>query len=125
MTQNLVLSLVVNISKRNVPPPLLPIPEQQMLEITCLLSGAQASKSLMVQFTKSVNDIQEDRSQKRIIRGSNGHVIKKILKATREDVAEKEIIAKFDPRDDKTERQFWSLVAIADYLKDCKYILKL
>ena len=123
MTHNLILSLVVNISKRDIPPPL-PIPEQ-MWEITCLLSGAQASKSLMVQFTKSVTDIQEDRGQKRIVRGSRNHVIKKILKATREEVAEKEIAAKFDPRDDKTERQFWSLIAIADYLKDCKYILKL
>ena len=43
----------------------------------------------MVQFTKFVKDIQEDRSKKRIIRGSRKHVIKKILKVTKEDVAEK------------------------------------
>ncbi|RIA84202.1 kinase-like domain-containing protein [Glomus cerebriforme] len=94
-----------------------------MWEITCLLNGAQASKVLMMQFTKSDNNIQEDRSQKRIIRGSRKHVIRKILKSTREDVAEKEI-GIFNPREDETERQFWSEVAIADYLKDCKYILK-
>jgi hypothetical protein len=122
ITQKLILTLAINIIAN---PPLspLPIPDQQMWEITCLLNGAQASKSLMVQFTKSENDIQDYPDQKRA--GSTEHVIKKILKATQEDVAVKELKANFDPQDEVTERQFWSLVAIADYLKDCRYILKL
>ena len=103
----------------------MPIPDQQMWEITCLIQGAQASRKLMKHLTKFDKDIQEDRS--RIARGSKKKVIKKILKATQEDVAEKELekpFVKFN-QNEKWERQFWSLVAIADYLKDCKYILKL
>lgn len=105
----------------------MPIPDQQMWEITCLIQGAQASRKLMKQLTKSDKDIQEDRS--RIVRGSGKRkVIKKILKATQEDVADKELdipLVKFNQHNEKRERQLWSLVAIADYLKDCKYILKL
>ncbi|KAF0527640.1 kinase-like protein [Gigaspora margarita] len=75
----------------------------------------------MKQFKKSPKEIED--YHKQVIRGSRNHVIKKILKATQETVAIKEI-GKFDTRDEETERQFWSEVAINDYLKDCKYILK-
>ena len=75
-TLNLTFSLVVNISTGEVP--FLPALDRQLWEITCLSNGSQATKRLMVQFTKFVKDIQEDRSKKRIIRGSRKHVIKKI-----------------------------------------------
>ena|SRR5436190_21117397 len=122
ITQNLILSLTITVIA--IPP--LPVLDQRMWEITCILNGAQVSKSLIVQCTKSENDIQ-NHSQKRQkrIRGITGHVTKKILRVTQEDVAVKEIRENFDPQNDITERQFWSSVAIADYLNDCRYILKL
>ncbi|CAG8664421.1 24399_t:CDS:2, partial [Gigaspora margarita] len=117
-TYNLTLSLVITIANKNNFPPL---SDQKIWEITGLLNGAQASQGLMKQFKKSPKEIED--YHKQVIRGSRNHVIKKILKATQETVAIKEI-GKFDTRNEETERQFWSEVAINDYLKDCKYILK-
>jgi hypothetical protein len=77
------------------------IPDQQMLEITCLLNGAQASRRLMLQFTKFDKDIQEYPAKKRIARGSKKHVIKKILKAhkkmwPRRKLMKKDLIRKME-----------------------------
>jgi hypothetical protein len=118
ITQNLITSLAINTIA--IPP--LPIPDQQIWEVTCILNGAQASKRLIEKFTKFENDIQ-NLSQK-CIRGSAKHVTKKILKATQENVAEKEVRI-INPQNDKAEREFWSSVAMAACLNDCRYILKL
>lgn len=99
-------------------------PNARLWEVTALLKGAHASRNLMMSLTLPSDAVQNLKGKKCVIRGSRNHVFKKILKESQEIVAKKEI-GQFSTRNQDMERQFWSEVAIADYLKECKYILKL
>ncbi|CAG8675001.1 26072_t:CDS:2 [Dentiscutata erythropus] len=93
--------------------------ERDEWEIAALLSGANVSQALISRTFIDERDICDEPNINQI-RGSQGHVIRKLYR--QESVAEKKI----GQLSNETEfRNFWSQVAIAEFLRDSQYIAKL
>jgi len=98
---------------------------KEVAEITAILNGSLPGKDMMNRLRLDQNDICFDSTGPSVVKcGRTRHIVKKVLKWTNEPVAVKRI-PQFPALEANAVRQFWSHAAIANYLKDCNYILKL